>query len=133
MNRSWKNFIGGLLAVLAMDTVFVSFFFLVGLIRPFPVNVLIPIVIINIGFFQFLYLVPIIISCQRQGHIEVVKGLLVSASIIVLLSSGCAMSFVLSDRLTPVHFLDLLGLFASLSIVVLAALIFYVVRRSRSK
>jgi hypothetical protein len=129
MNRSWKNFIAGLFVVPILNTVFLFLFSMIYWFLPVINETTYTVVLFGIGFFQFLYLVPIIVNFQRRGRIELVKGMLVSAFITVMLTCTCATALIN----TPFD-LSVLGPVALSGVIVLALLIFYVSsRRSRPK
>jgi hypothetical protein len=87
MNRSnpppppFWDFISGLVIVPVLHAVFIT---LLMIILPFFLMLA-----VGIGLSQFLYLIPLILGCQRQGRFEAVKGILVAAFLTILLNGAC--------------------------------------------
>jgi hypothetical protein len=91
--RPIRDFIGGLLLVPVLHTLFVMGLMLISQLTRYAYSGILLILLYGIGLSQFLYLVPVLLYFQTRGQMEVVKGLLVMALVTLLLSGGCAAVF----------------------------------------
>jgi hypothetical protein len=87
------DFISGLVIVPVLHVAFIVASAFLMIILPFFLMLA-----FGIGLSQFLYLIPLILGCQRQGRLEAVKGILVAAFLTILLNGACGTIITPSDH-----------------------------------
>jgi hypothetical protein len=91
--QPFLDFIGGLVMVPILHLLFIVTSIFLMIILPFFL-----VLALAISLSQFLYLVPLIRIYQRQGRLEVVKGMLVAAFLTILLNGACGTIITPSDH-----------------------------------
>jgi hypothetical protein len=131
--RTIRDFIGGLLLVYLIHSLFLVFMILiVARIIGSSSKALTDIWVLmigGIGLSQFLYLIPVMLHFQSRGRSEVVKGIFVGSLLTILLSGACAVTITPTELVLFGIAPSQLRIMAALSVIVLIAIGFYSFKR----
>jgi formate-dependent nitrite reductase membrane component NrfD len=90
MNRNWRDLIGGIFLVPALNLGFTWLLFLMqSIFNSGTIGLIFIISVFWIGIAQFVYLIPFMLFFWRRHRFELVKGMVIGASVTALINSAC--------------------------------------------